>query len=350
MFPSPIAHVDYVAEGDGPAMTIVQLLQHVLADPLNLGLLTVGGVGILLAMYTYIRVAHNIPDINVLRRTMMSYRPYLPWLLRISLGFPLVGAGFSGYMFSPSVGISARLLLVPLGFLLLFGLGVRIVAAIGLLTYIWAVVQDPSALLAFEFFGGFIAIMLLGSGQPSADFALRRLIITDGTYLSRLRPIHGLAEQWLEQIGATRDFGAVAIRVTLGMTFIGLGITQKWLAPSAALTVVDKYGLTGVVPVSPEMWVFSAGLLEVFLGALLIVGMFTRGAAGAAFFVFTLSLFGLPDDPVLAHLSLFGLASALLITGAGPYSVDNNILPALRTRIRGLQQNSQLDDASPSDD
>jgi len=34
------------------------------------------------------------------------------------------------------------------------------------------------------------------------------------------------------------------------------------------------------------------------------------------------TLFGLPDDPVVAHISLFGLVSALLITGSGPYSVD----------------------------
>jgi len=35
------------------------------------------------------------------------------------------------------------------------------------------------------------------------------------------------------------------------------------------------------------------------------------------------TLFGLPDDPVVAHISLFGLVSALLITGAGPYSIDS---------------------------
>jgi hypothetical protein len=42
-----------------------------------------------------------------------------------------------------------------------------------------------------------------------------------------------------------------------------------------------------------------------------------------AFVLFTLTLFGLPDDPVLAHVSLFGIASAVFIMGAGPWSFDD---------------------------
>jgi hypothetical protein len=33
-------------------------------------------------------------------------------------------------------------------------------------------------------------------------------------------------------------------------------------------------------------------------------------------------LFGLPDDPVLAHVTLFGMASAVFTLGAGPLSID----------------------------
>jgi hypothetical protein len=61
------------------------------------------------------------------------------------------------------------------------------------------------------------------------------------------------------------------------------------------------------------------------VGFVLIVGAFTRAAAGISFLLFTTTLFGLPDDPVLAHISLFGLASALLIMGGGAYSIDSFI-------------------------
>jgi len=36
---------------------------------------------------------------------------------------------------------------------------------------------------------------------------------------------------------------------------------------------------------------------------------------------------------VLAHVTLFGLTSALLITGSGPFAMDRSVIPALRTRF-----------------
>jgi len=58
------------------------------------------------------------------------------------------------------------------------------------------------------------------------------------------------------------------------------------------------------------------------LAVALIVGLFTGAGSLVALTIFTLTLFGLPDDPVLAHITLFGLASLLLVTGSGPYAVD----------------------------
>ena len=52
----------------------------------------------------------------------------------------------------------------------------------------------------------------------------------------------------------------------------------------------------------------DARLLQVGIGSLLLFGLAT--------------LFGLPDDPVLAHITLFGLLSAVFTLGSGPYSLD----------------------------
>jgi uncharacterized membrane protein YphA (DoxX/SURF4 family) len=54
----------------------------------------------------------------------------------------------------------------------------------------------------------------------------------------------------------------------------------------------------------------------------LLAGVFVRLFSGVAFVLLTTTLFGLPDDPVVAHISVFGLVSALLVTGAGPLSFD----------------------------
>ncbi len=327
-----VAHVDYVTEGGEPA-TVGELFAAVFGSPANLAVLGAGTVAAVALVALYLRYGSRLPDIEVARSTLASYRPYLPWMLRLSVGLPLVGAGFAGYTFTPSVPVEARLLQVSIGFLLLFGLATRPVAAGGLLAYLVALADTGTPmLLASEYVAGFLAILVVGPGQPSADMLFRRLVVTDGTVASRFRGSR-TPRDVLAGLGIGPDVAPLLLRVFLGLNFAYLGITQKWLQPGAALGVVEKYGLTAVVPVSPELWVFGAGAAEALVGVALVAGFFTRGTAAVAFLLLTTTLFGLPDDPVLAHVTLFGLSSALLVTGGGPYSLDARIVPALSRRL-----------------
>jgi uncharacterized membrane protein YphA (DoxX/SURF4 family) len=327
------AHVKYVTDETGREVTVGEFLATALGDPLNLVLLAVGGLGATALAGGYLRYATRLTDVQVGIRTLRSYRPYLGWMLRLSIGLPLVGAGFSGYYFSPSVPAELRLLQVIIGFALLFGLATRVFAAVGLVAYLAGlVVNFPELLLASEFVGGFLGILVVGPGQPSADMLLRRLKVTDGTLLSRFRgvPTPGTL---LNRVGLTHELGPILIRVGLGLNFMYLGVSQKWLQPGYGLSVVEQYGLESVVPVSPELWVFGAGLVEFGIGVLFLVGCFTRGAAVAGFVVLTMTLFGLSDDPVLAHVTLFGLTSALMVTGSGRYSLDGTLVPWVHRRL-----------------
>ncbi|MFB6090118.1 MAG: DoxX family protein [Halobellus sp.] len=329
---SAAAHVDYVTEEGAPG-SMRELLVAVFSSPTAVALLSVGGLAVLAAALGYLRFSASLPDVQVARRTLASYRPYLPWMLRLSVGLPLVGAGFAGYLFSPVVAVDARVLQVGLGFLLLFGLGTRIVAAVGLLAYLWSLAGHfPELLLASEYVAGFLGIFVVGPGQPSADMMLRRMAATEGTIANRFQGLPK-PEDVLSAIGVTPGTAPVLIRVFLGANFVYLGVVQKWMQPEQAAAVVAKYDLTAVVPVSPELWVFGAGLTEAAVGLALLTGTFTRGAAAAAFVLLSTTLFGLPDDPVLAHITLFGLSSALMVTGAGRFSLDAAVIPALRRRL-----------------
>jgi uncharacterized membrane protein YphA (DoxX/SURF4 family) len=327
------AHVDYVTEGSD-ATTARELLAAVAGDPASLVLLAGGAAAGVAVVAAYLRYGVLIPDVEVARRTLASYRPYLPWLLRLAMGLPLVGAGFAGYYFTPSVPVEARLLQVGVGFLLLFGLATRPAALAGVVAWVVGLATYGSPmLLSVEYVPGLLAIFLVGPGQPSADALLRRLAVTDGTYASRFRSLPAPA-QVLSRVGLGRDLAPTVVRVGLGLNFAYLGVTQKLLAPGPALDVVAKYDLTSVVPVTPELWVAGAGLTELAVGLLLVVGAFTRGSAAVGFLLLTTTLFGLPDDPVLAHVTLFGLTSALLVTGSGPYALDRSVVPTLRDRLR----------------
>ncbi|PSP55544.1 DoxX family protein [Halobacteriales archaeon QS_1_67_19] len=325
------AHVRYVIDSSADVADALGFLVEVLSTPLNAALVVGGGFIAVVAALAYLRYRPAARDLTALRETLAGYDDLVPWMLRLAVGLPLVGAGFSGYFFSPLVQSPARVLQVAIGFLLLFGLATRLVALAGLGIYLGGLVQEPALLLASEYVGGLLAIALLGGGRPSADQLLQRVADAEGTLYGRLDPIHDLADRLNRWTRPRERYAPTLVRVGLGFNFFYLGFTQKLLAPGPALAVVEKYGLTAVVPVDPGLWVVGAGLVEMGVGAALFVGLFTRATAATAFAMLTLTLFGLPDDPVLAHVTLFGMVSMLFITGAGPLAADR----LLRERLPG---------------
>jgi uncharacterized membrane protein YphA (DoxX/SURF4 family) len=318
--------VKYVTPG-GDSVAVAEFLAETFSDPFSLFVLGSGAVFVALLIGAYLRVRPARRDVDLFRASLAQYDDLLPWILRLALGLPLVGAGFSGYLFSPVVepanAAFVRLFGVTVGFLLLFGLATRLVAAVGLGVYLLGLAADPTLLLAVEYLPGFLAVLLLGPGRPSADDVLADLAAGHDTMYSRFDPVyHEFAEPFAARIDPYRRYVPTVVRVGLGVAFLYLGVSQKLMNPGDALAVVGKYGLASVVPVPPELWVVGAGLTEALVGVLLLAGLFTRASALVAFLLFTTTLFGLPDDPVVAHISLFGLVSALLVTGAGPLSLD----------------------------
>lgn len=322
------AHVEYVTEGDGDPLDAVRFAVDVLSEPFNAALVAGGGLAVLGLIGTYFVVRPSIRDLRVLTTTLADYEDLVPWMLRLSLGLPILGAGFAGYWFAPPVEFDPvanpvlRVALIGPGFFLLAGLATRFVAAFGAVLYIGTVVVYPEAILAMEYLPGFVAIFLLGAGRPSADDILHSVASTSGTVYGRIDPVHKV-EAWVEErTERLLPYVPVVLRVGLGVTFLYLGLTQKLANPGQSLLVVEQYDLTSVVPVDPGLWVLGAGLVEMAVGVALLVGFFTRATAAVAFVMLTLTLFGLPNDPVLAHVTLFGMTSALFTLGGGPASID----------------------------
>ncbi|MDH5019748.1 DoxX family protein [Halobacterium rubrum] len=331
-------HVRYVVDGSS-AVEAVAFLLDVLSAPVNATAVGAGGLAVVTAMAAFLRYRPAAADIDALRDALASYRAFVPWMLRLAVGLPLVGAGFAGYFFSPAVQSPTRVLQVSLGFLLLFGLATRAVALAGLAVYLAGLVVDPDLLLASEYVGGFLGIAVLGGGRPSADHLLQRVAAADDTLYGRLDPLHPLVDRFNDVVAPYERFAPTVVRVGLGVNFALLGFWEKLAHPGRALAVVEKYGLTAVVPVDPGLWVVGAGLTELAIGVLLVFGLFTRATAATAFLVLTTTLFGLPDDPVLAHVTLFGLVSALFVTGGGPLSVDERLgTVSDRARVRATAE------------
>lgn len=322
----PIAHVDYVTDPEASADPIGFLLDA-LGAPGTVPLLLVGALVTLGLVLVWARWRPlERPRVRFIERAE-GYREYLPWIVRLSVGLVLIGSGVSRVLFLPTVetaGLPA-LGLTATGFLLLLGLAVRPAALVALGLYVVVLAGNQELVMMLDVPGALGVAALLGPGRPSLDDLLRAAF-----------PRGPGARAATDDLGRGRydDVVPLLVRLGLGGAFAASGIADKLLIYDQALAAVGKYDLTSVIPVSPQLWVLGAILIETALGLAIIAGVLTRLSATIGFAVLTLALFALPDDPVIAHVGLFGLSSILVITGAGRWSVDRTLLRPLGERLR----------------
>ena len=321
-----IAHVDYITDPESSPDPI-RFLLDTLAQPGSLPLLGIGVVVVLVAVLAWSRWRPmEEPRMRFIERAR-SYRDYLPWMVRLSVGLVLIGAGLSRVRFVPNIesGELFALLLTATGFLLLLGLAVRPAALVALGAYVVTLVSHPELVLMLDVAGGLAVAAVLGPGRPSLDDLLRAAF-------PRGPGARAATENFAS--GGYDDIVPLLVRLGLGGAFVASGIVDKLIIYDQALAVVDRYQLTSVVPVTPELWVVGAGIIETTLGVAILLGVLTRFSAAVGFAVLTLALFALPDDPVIAHVCLFGLSSLLIVVGGGRWSLDRAVLAPFAERLR----------------
>lgn len=321
-----IAHVDYVtdpAESPDPIGFVLDALAQPATIPLLLtGLVVVGLILLAWARWRPLEEAR----VRFVERAE-TYREYIGWIARLSAGLVLIGAGLSRVLFEPRIEASpvAAFLLTAIGFLMLLGLAVRPAALVGLAVYAAAFVFEPKLVMMLDVAGALAVAAVVGPGRPSVDDLLRAAF-----------PRGPGATAATVNVAAGRydDVVPLLVRIGLGGAFVASGIVDKLVIYEQALAAVDKYRLTSVVPVPPEIWVIGVSAVETALGTAVLLGIMTRLSGIVGFAVLTLALFALPDDPVIAHVALFGLSSALVILGGGRWSVDRALLKPLGERVR----------------
>ena len=326
MPPRITAHVDYVTDPESSPDPIGFLL-GALADPGSLLILVLGALVVLAALLAWARWRPlEEARLRFIEHTD-SYHDFMPWIVRLSVGLVLIGAGLSRVLFLPTLEADglAGLLLTATGFLLLLGLAVRPAALVALGMYAIVLVGNPDLVMMFDVAGGLAVAAILGPGRPSVDDLLRAAF-----------PRGPGARAATANLARTRydDVVPLLVRLGLGGAVAASGIVDKLLIYDQALAAVDRYSLASVVPVTPELWVLGAILVETALGMAIILGVLTRLSAVVGFAVLTLALFGLPDDPVIAHVALFGLSSVLVVLGGGRWSVDHVLLARIGERLR----------------
>jgi uncharacterized membrane protein YphA (DoxX/SURF4 family) len=319
-------HVEYVTDPEASPDPIGFVLDA-LAQPATIPILLAGAALTVVALLAWARWRPlEQARLRFIERAD-TYHEYLPWMVRLSVGLVLIGSGLSRALFQPTLEADGwvAVLLTATGFLLLLGLAVRPAALVALAAYVVATLLHPELVMMLDVAGGLGVAAILGPGRPSVDDLLRAAF-----------PRGPGARAATTDLAAGRydDVVPLLVRLGLGGAFVASGIVDKLVIHEQALAAVDKYRLTAVVPVSPELWVVGAAVVETALGVAILAGAMTRFSAIVGFAVLTLALFALPDDPVISHVALFGLCSVLVVLGGGRWSLDRAVLAPIGERLR----------------
>lgn len=301
-----LAHVGYVVPRDAlmaRSGSDARFLLGALREPGNVALIFGAIVGVVVLARLARRVSPLVRWWSALERRAGTYGVFVPAILRVSVAATLIGAGVTQTLIAPTPSSFPQFALwqMALGFLLLSGLLLTPVVVQVVLLFLVALVRDASLLGNLELLGAVLALAVLADPRPGVDDLLGIPFFVPLPRLQRYAPLF--------------------LRIGIGVAMMFLAFSEKFANPHQSALVVDTYRLTALVPVSPEMWVLAAGLIEFLIGLLLFIGLRTRFVAVAALVVLTLSLFVF-GEAVYAHATLFGVLGALFITGGGAFSVD----------------------------
>jgi uncharacterized membrane protein YphA (DoxX/SURF4 family) len=297
------AHVGYVINPDAFNKNTggdFGFFTGALSGAYNLEVVIMGIVLALFGGFLASRISLVQKEIKLIRGRTYSYYEIIPWIIRLSLGIALMGAGTSGVLISPILPFPLFALAeIVVGFLLLAGFltGPAILATIGL--FITALGKDFYMVGNIELLGLAVAMMALGQTWPGVDDLFG---IPFGINFRRLE-----------------SYVPLILRCGIGAAMLYLAWYEKFLNPHVSELVVKEYGFSNMI--TPALWVLGAGVTETLVGLLLLVGYKTRFAAAVALLVLCVSFFYFQES-VYSHVTLFGTLSILFITGGGKLSLD----------------------------
>ncbi len=315
---SPLAHVSYVVDSElleSLSGRDWAFLLSPLSDPLYVALIIVT----LVVTVACFAACHLVGPLRSLcqrfHNRLLMYMELVPLMLRVSLGMALIVAGVGDAVFLPNVpagGFGG--FEVGVGFCMVFGFMVRASGMAALTIFCCGLAQSHYLLGAWETAAAALLLIAYKPTRPSVDSILD------------IDPLGDLLAPVSRKLN---DFAPLLLRLALGSTLIWLAITEKAFNPRLCEAVVIDFGLEDVIPVSTAMWVFSVGVIEIAVGTVLVLGVYTRCFCLITMIILTLSFFYFKED-VAGHVTFFGSAASLTVMGAGRFSFDSWI--AHRTR------------------
>ncbi|MDE1874775.1 MAG: DoxX family membrane protein [Patescibacteria group bacterium] len=251
----------------------------------------------------------------------IKIRKYATLIARLTIGISFIASAYYQATFGPELPIAANfgpyaglvaVILIVIGFMVIFGLYARLAALAGLVIYAATVYQHGWYMLTYvNYLGEIIVILILGSHSYSLDSLIAR----------RRKAAPGPSSLVARIKGYLAPRSLAILRVLFGIALIYASAFAKILHNSLALDTVTKYHLDRLLGFEPHFLVLGAAIVEILIGLFFILGIEIRFTS--LFFLFWLCLslwfFG---EVVWPHLILIGIPIAYLFYGYDEYSVE----------------------------
>lgn len=209
------------------------------------------------------------------------------------VAFYLIGCVMSGNFLVPHVNANVVVMYI--------GLILQTIAAIGLLWKRFPVVVSASLYLSF-----------FTAGIIEHSFLLEYLLVA------------GIAWVILTGQRVPSDFMIIILRITLGISLIALALTEKLLQPELAFNVLSQHPLNFMQQLgfnfSDSWFVLGAGMVELFIGLLFVLGLMVRTTTIVVFglmvasnsYFFWIDNYSLAVMELIGHLPVFAVGILLL--------------------------------------
>ncbi|HEX2792325.1 MAG TPA: DoxX family membrane protein [Candidatus Paceibacterota bacterium] len=257
------------------------------------------------------------------RPFFMRIKHYAPAVARVTIGVSFLAAAYYQALFGPELPLSVvfgpfasvvTALLVVIGVLVIIGWRTRLAAGAALLLFAVAVVEYGSYMLTYTNYLGEIAVLLIvGPHRLGAD-RFR------SAAAAALHPLDAFAKK-------LAPYSFLILRIAFGISLIYASYYAKFLHSELAYEVASlplaghAFGLAHYFHMEPHFLVLGAGIVELLIGAFILLGIEMRFTALFLEFWLALSLvyFG---EVVWPHLILIGIPIALFMYGYDRYSVE----------------------------
>lgn len=252
-----------------------------------------------------------------------------PLIIRAAISASFFYAAFANSFLGPEISLSSvphgalmKFFLFTMSLMILFGVFVEAAAFLGILLFTYVAFYYNFYMLTYlNYLGELIVLLLFGSRTLSFD----KYFFGD--------------KLWFEKLKKYKFLEVPIVRVLYGCALIYAGVSIKFLHQILSVEVYNEYHLANFFHASAQFIAAGAGLSEVLIGLLIILGLSQRLTIFISLVFITLSILYF-RELLWPHFMLYGISFSLLINSADRFTLDSKLVPFARNLIRKLANKS----------